>query len=600
MTSFFRKVLAMTGAVAMTFASYAPVLSPVAHANAASWKQGVSIVPRWAEDFASDSFKEAVRAAQSDGVDYIALIIPYLQSDYGSSSIGPRWDTPSDATLNSAIDFIHGLGMKVVLKPHLEVGNGGWRALIDAHDRDTWYANYSTMLNHLGDIGAQKNVEMIVAGTELVSMASPYMNPDNTQRWQTMISSLRSHYPGLVTYSANWGQGNVWTNEFEQLGFWSSLDFIGISAYFELSPNNGSTQSIIDAWRSVDQNQIDPLRNRIGKPVIFTEVGYRSVDSGHAHPWDHEMGGGYNADEQKNAYEALFRYWNERSYFAGVMLWDWKSDPSYGGAGNTDYTPKGKPAEDVMKTWFGASGSTPTPDPDPTPTPVPEPSGDWSASAGTPVDARPGQATTIPVTLSITGSAQDVIADIEIYDAQTSKVLQKFREHQNISQSSPGNYSISWTPASTGTYTLKVGVFKSDWSKNYYWNDSTAQIAVSDQSTPPPQPDPDPTPTPTPVPTATYTTDVWWPTDGVTVSGSQPFKAMVKDKAVTDYTMFWTVDGGPLNLMSNSFTDYPHKETQVNVSNWPTKDGSYALTFISKDNTGSVISQKTVNVSVAR
>jgi hypothetical protein len=608
--------------LAVILAACAPALAPVAHAAATDWKQGVSITPRWAEDFTSDSFKQSVRNAQSSGADYIVLIIPYVQSDAQSSDIAPRWDAPTDTTLRSAIDYIHGLGLKVVLKPHLELANGSWRALIDARDRNSWYANYSSMLNRLGDTGRQKNVEMIVAGTELVSMASPYMNPDNTQRWQTMITSLRGHYPGLVTYSANWGSGNVWTNEFEQIAFWGSLDYIGISAYFELSPGNGSVDAIMGAWKSVDQNQIDPLRQRYNKPVIFTEVGYRSVDGGHAQPWNHDMGGNYNADEQKNAYEAMFRYWNDRSYFAGIFLWDWNSDPNYGGVGNTDYTPRGKPAENLMKTWFGASGTTPPPPtpttpgtttpstPPPAPTPAPAPTGDWSATANPPADPRTGAAQSIPVNVSITGSAQDVLADVEIYDAQTTKVAQKYFEHQNISSGAPGNYTISWTPASSGTYTLKVGMFKGDWSQNYYWNDSVARIAVTDQGTPTQPSNPPPTTpatttpstptTPTPVPTATYTTDVWWPSDGVTVSGSQPFKAMVKDKSVLDYTMYWQVDGGNLNLMSNSFTDYPHKEAQVNVSNWPAKSGSYALTFISKDNTGTAISQKTVNVNVAR
>jgi hypothetical protein len=584
-----------------------------AHSAAADWQKGVSMVSRWAEDFGSDSWKQSVRNAQAMGATHISLVVPYVQSDYSSSDIRANWNTPSDQRLGEAIDYIHSLGMKAVLKPHLEVSFNGWRALIQASDRDAWYTNYSAMLNKLGDIGAAHGVEEIVVGTELIGMASPYVNANNTARWSTMIDSLRARYSGILTYSANWGSGTNYTNEFEQIEFWNKLDYIGISAYFNHQTDN-SVESIKSSWKSYDDNQISKLQAKYGKPILFTEIGYRSVDNAHTQPWNHELWGNYNAQEQVNSYEALFQYWNNKPYFAGILLWDWHSDPSYGGEGNTDYTPRNKPAENNIRQWFTQSPApqsqptpTPTPTPTPQPTPTPAPTGSFTASSGGPSNGETNTSSSFPITVTSTGQASNVIVDVEIYSG-SSRAFQQFFEGQSISQASPGNYTISFTPTAAGTYTLKAGVFNNNWTTNYYWNNDmqTFVVTAPGQTPPPPPPPPEPTPEPTPQPTPTptpepssYTTNIWWPTNGVSVNGLQPFKAMLEGKPVGEYEMYWQVDRDVLNQMQNSDVDYPHKEVLVDLTAWTWKgEGPYNLNFVSKDPTGRTIGEQSVDIYV--
>jgi hypothetical protein len=603
----FRFALSAFMSLALVLSVFAPLSTPEADAAVADWQKGVSIVSRWSTDFESESFKQSVRNAKSMGANYVTLIIPYMQDNYQSSNIYATGNTPSDATLGTAIDYIQSQGMKVALKPHLEVSwSGGWRALIESSDRNAWYASYSAMLNRLGDVGSRHGAEMIVVGTELIGMASPYVHPNNTERWVTMINNLRTRYSGLLTYSANWGKGINHTNEFEQIGFWSSLDYIGVSAYFELHTDN-SVSSLKNAWATIDRDQVGPLQARVGKPVLFTEIGYRSVDNAHYRPWDYEMGGNYNAGEQQNAYQALIEYWNTKSYFAGIMIWDWSSDPNYGWEGNTDYTPHNKPAETLIRNLFTATSPTPTPDPTPTPNPnpnpnpnptptptpqpTPTPTGTFSAAASSPAGASVGTPKTFQVTVMNSGQAQNVIADIEIYDSANTKVFQKFFEGQSISQSTPGQYSVTFTPTANGNHTLKVGVFNSNWSTNYYWNDSVLPFTVG--TTQNPNPTPDPTPQPT-----TYTTDIWWPTDGTAINGVQPFKAMLQGKSVSEYEMYWQVEGGALTVMANSDVDWPHKEVLVDVSGWKWKgEGPYRLNFVSKAG-GVTLSERSVDVYV--
>ncbi|MBI5134245.1 MAG: hypothetical protein HZA81_02555 [Candidatus Taylorbacteria bacterium] len=582
----------------------APLFEPYpTEAAVSGWQKGVSIASRWNTDFSSDSFKESVRNAKAMGVTHVTLVIPYMQDTYQSSNIYRVASTPSDETLGAAIDYIHGQGMKAVLKPHLEVANSGWRALIEASDRDAWYRSYGDMLNRLADVAKSRGADMIVIGTELIGMASPYVHPNNTDRWKAMIAAVRSRYSGPLTYSANWGRGINHTNEFEQIGFWPELDYIGVSAYFDLNQdwNNNSVESFKSAWQTIDQNQIQPLQAKYGKAVLFSEIGYKSTDGAHTQPWEYNLNGNYNSQEQVNLYQALFEYWNNRSYLAGISIWQWSSDPNYGGQGNTDYTPRNKPAEATIKSWFGGSNPTPTPDPDPTPTPTPTPAptGSWSSSGSLSGSATVGSSATLAATVNLSGEAQNVIADVEIYDSSNSKIFQKFFERQNISQSAPGSYSVTWTPPAAGAYTLKIGTFSNDWSANHHWNDRALAFSATNPGETPP-PTSTTTPNPTPQPTA-YKTDIWWPTNGASVGGTQPFKAMLQNKGVSEYRMYWQVDGRELVEMWNSDVDYPHKEFHVDLSGWNwNSNNRYIVNFVSKDLSGNTISEGAAAIYVAR
>jgi endoglucanase len=89
---------------------------------------------------------------------------------------------------------------------------------------------------------------------------------------------------------------------------------------------------------------------------------------------------------------------------------------------------------------------------------------------------------------------------------------------------------------------------------------------------------------------------VWWPTESVPVSGQQPFKAMISGISVEQYDMYWQVDNGQLNSMSNSYQDYQHKEAVVDVSGWNWKgSGPYTINFVAKQG-GNIIAQHSMQL----
>ncbi len=576
----FKKVTLSLACLLFTFLNISPALfGNLAHAASNDWQhKGVSIVSQSAEDFSSADFKQTVQDAKEGGVNFVSLVFPFYQTDLTSIDIAPGFQTPSDTALINAITYVHSLGLKVMIKPHLESSTGEWRARINPSNRDGWFIAYGKMLNKYAALAKQNGVEEFCIGTELISMATYTSNPDNTQRWETMIKNVRALYSGKITYSANWG-GDDFANEKDHIAFWPSLDYIGLSAYFSLSaaPNN-SVDELKKAWDSWNNSDIQPLQQRWNMPIVFTEIGYRSVNDSHKDPFEFNRGGTYDPQGQVNAYEALFSYWSNFEYMQGVHLWDWKVDPDAGGVNTLEFTPQNKPAEATMKTWFTTSIATPPPLGNMT----------FTASArSTSVPLNQNTVIDVLVTNSSSNATVGAIVDVEIYNSLNQKVHQQFFEGQAFSAREAKSYVVNWTPTSPGEYTVKVGVFNTNWSTPYYWENNVASLTAGNAAPPPPPP------------ASGSTVEVWWPSDGSRVSGVQPFKAMVNNMDIGQYQMFWQVDGDRLNVMGDSNEDYPHKESLVDLTGWNWKGtGPYTINFVAQNSSGQAISEKAVNIYI--
>jgi hypothetical protein len=201
---------------------------------------------------------------------------------------------------------------------------------------------------------------------------------------------------------------------------------------------------------------------------------------------------------------------------------------------------------------------------------------------------------TAQITPQNNSAVNQLLVDIEIYDQNNKKVFQQFYDKQNWSAGETRSFSAQWRPDTAGTYRMVVGVFSNDWTTNYHWNDSAAKLSTSGST--PPSPPTGGNPPPTGNPPSGGTTNIWWPTDGATLQGVQPLKAMLEGKDVGSYKMFWQVDGGQLVEMFNSSQDYPHKEALVDFSGWKWKgSGPYTLNFVSKTD-ATLLGQKSVNI----
>jgi hypothetical protein len=432
------------------------------------WQKGMTMNPWGPNDFAEPWFLQSMDNLAATHADTVVLVIPYYQSSLTATDLQPGPHTPSDQALRTAIAHARELGLKVVLKPHATVfGSDAWRAWINPSDRNSWFANYQAMLVHYASLAEETGVSAIVLGTELINMADDTVHPANTQHWRDMIAAVRKVYHGKLTYSANWGSSG-WNDEKNHIAFWDALDYIGISAYFPLTESATYNQTdILNKWDSWNSLHIKPLASKWGKDVVFTEIGYRSRTGALVRPPRWDAGGEPNEQEQADAYNGLFTFWNSQEFMKGIYGWDWQNDPNSGGPGDTGFTIQNKMAQNLVTNWFGNGNP-------------PGQIVSFTASASvSPQNPSTGKPVDLTANLTNRGSLiAGAIVDVEIADSSGKKAYQQLFSGQALQSSETKSYSLSWTPDLPGTYTLKVGVFSGDWQKVYFWKEPM-KIAVS-------------------------------------------------------------------------------------------------------------------------
>ncbi|MBU4346180.1 MAG: discoidin domain-containing protein, partial [Candidatus Omnitrophica bacterium] len=98
------------------------------------------------------------------GVRNLGIMIVWFQDTIEEKTIyADSRDTPEDKALLHAINKAHSLGMKVMLKPHVDVKTDQWRGdIIPSQD---WFAAYKNYITYYARLAAQYNVEVFSIGT---------------------------------------------------------------------------------------------------------------------------------------------------------------------------------------------------------------------------------------------------------------------------------------------------------------------------------------------------------------------------------------------------------------------------------------------------
>ncbi|MEO8219116.1 MAG: glycoside hydrolase TIM-barrel-like domain-containing protein, partial [Acidobacteriota bacterium] len=207
-------------------------------------------------------------------------------------------------------------GIHTLLKPHLWIRGGVWSgeiAMRSDSEWKSWFSSYDDFILHYAQLAQRLGIEELSIGTELGGTTIT-----RGQDWRKIIASVRAVYSGKLTYSANWG-------EFEQVTFWNDLDSISIQAYFPLTKKNHPTvDELLTGWNAY-LRAIEAVQARYGKPVQFTEIGYRSAPDAAIEPWQWPKRLDLSSDPETQArcYEAFFRVFWKRPWFAGAYFWKW-------------------------------------------------------------------------------------------------------------------------------------------------------------------------------------------------------------------------------------------------------------------------------------
>lgn len=340
-----RLVVVLTAAAVVASACAAARRRPAPVARMPEFMRGMNYVGYSADVFASGISDRLLGQLADTATTWVAISPVWFQADARASEIGP-WEgrTPSDASLRHAIRRAHSLGMKVMLKPLVDARDGTWRAAFTPDDWDRWFASYRRFITHYAHLARAERVEAFVVGGEFNS-SDVFRDAD----WRRVIAAVRQEFGGPLTYAADWRQ-------YRNIRFWDALDYIGINAYFPLSDKAAPTVADLAAgWRR-HAADIDAWRSERfkDKKVVFTEIGYASRRGAARDPMRYDPAAPVDLGLQRDAYEAVYRTVYREPWLAG-LFWFWWDNPTVadwpGGRRNGGYTPRGKPAEDVIRYW---------------------------------------------------------------------------------------------------------------------------------------------------------------------------------------------------------------------------------------------------------
>jgi len=287
------------------------------------------------------------------GASHVSLVVSWSTPDVRSSEIKPVVGvTTPDRLLELMIERAHAVGLSVFLFPILDVQKRKpleWRGTLRPARWDDWWRGYERFILHYAAIARRTRAELLCVGSELVSTEK--MRP----RWRELVTRVRQAYDGKLVYSANW-------DHYAPVSFWDLVDVVGLTAYHRLSESKTARQEEMAAtWRRI-RDRLVTWSKKIGRPFLFTEVGYPSMDGCAVQPWDYTVNAPVDLEEQRRAIASFIESWDRVPQLAGVVFWDWYGD---GGPKDKLYTPRGKPAAREIRSWFhrlrSAEGGGPRP-----------------------------------------------------------------------------------------------------------------------------------------------------------------------------------------------------------------------------------------------
>jgi len=285
-------------------------------------------------------YLQAIDEIANVGARSVSFFVTNYQEDIRSNVIYLNQRAAEPLQLASLIDYAHSRGLSVFLFPTLHIQHLGykeWRGVLQPADPEKWWQNYFHVIRYYLMIAHEHDVEFFSIGSELCAQEGDY------QHWSQIIQYCRSHYSGILTYSANW-------DHFHNISFIKDLDFLGMNAYFGLTQkNNPILDELLVAWKPA-KKRFEEAYAEYKTRILITEIGYPSVDGANRDPWNYFSTTPLDADEQALCYKAFVETWDPPpSYLHGVYFYNWWGE---GGAGDRDYTPRGKPAEKILRKWY--------------------------------------------------------------------------------------------------------------------------------------------------------------------------------------------------------------------------------------------------------
>lgn len=293
--------------------------------------RGITFVDWTAGGYSTPTAESSLQDLAETGANTVTVLVTGYQSGAAANSVragDPR--TPTPAAVTQTLLWAKTLGLRVALKPHVDVDDGTWRGHIEPAAPAEWFATYREFILPWARLAADMEAALFVIGTELAGTLS------HTSEWSETIRCVREVFPGELVYAASWDEAG-------HVPFWRELDFVGIDFYYPVaSRTDPGRLEILAGWQPWLE-RLRHLHRQTGRPVLLTEIGYCSTDGAGMHPYRYQDAAPLDLGEQADLYWAALEATAQVEWIAGISWWNWPADGS-GGPDDAQYTPRGKPA----------------------------------------------------------------------------------------------------------------------------------------------------------------------------------------------------------------------------------------------------------------
>lgn len=268
-------------------------------------------------------------------------LMPYAYSKSGDSNLisstSWQWRGESFSGTDSIIAHAKKLGLRVILKPHLWIMDGeytGKMTFPNKESRFAWNKQYISYIVRFAALADKHELAIFCLGNEMESLWT-----ESPEDFEKLIKECRKVYSGKLVYAANW-------DEYHKFPYWNLLDYIGVNAYFPLKNKDLAA----DHWATINKD-LAQFSEKIGRKIIFTELGYRSIENPFKEPWVSDTPEAESQEMQALAWEIFFENaWNQ-DYLLGVFVWKWFPNFS-GDRRKHGFTPQHKLAEKTIAKHF--------------------------------------------------------------------------------------------------------------------------------------------------------------------------------------------------------------------------------------------------------
>jgi len=377
----------LLGAVAAAGAGPASATTPLP----AQWQKGLNVTAFWWSDLSGKTFRTWLQRARTRAhADTVTFVVTWYQPTLGSTKIAPsygtkrscgdvgdRWTrckTPSMAALRAAIRAAKAQGLKVGIRPQVDVGtrsaNARPREQIDLRGdkRKAWFKSYSNLLSQYARLARDTGSDALVVGADLSGMTN---EPADLDYWRHLVDDTRSGkllgdgggFTKELTYAMTWKEALLEAADPAVHRFvWDTLNATGIDAYFPLvsvkAPHDDPSVAVLrDGWADAVA-AVRAIHAEYDKPVTLTGLGYLSrlgtsvaPDNGDAQ--QAANGGRLSQTAQSRPVQAAFDVWSavgsgaDGSWFQGIWWWEWPAS-GRGGPKDGSHSLEGKRAQAVV------------------------------------------------------------------------------------------------------------------------------------------------------------------------------------------------------------------------------------------------------------